>query len=64
MELGSKNERILFIYVQLANGLAFNKKQVAIRFGVSEHSIQRDIERIRDFVEMELICGLGARGSG
>lgn len=56
MGQGSKNERLLFVYAQLANGLTVNKKELALHFGVSERSIQRDIEMIRDFVEKESLA--------
>ena len=53
MEQGNKRERLLYLYAQLTNGLTVNKKELAVHFGVSERSIQRDIEMIRDFVERE-----------
>lgn len=45
--------RILSIYDRLKNGEQIVKKEEAIRFQVSEKSIQRDIESIRAFLETE-----------
>lgn len=45
--------RILSMYDRLKNGEMIVKKEEAIRYQVSEKSIQRDINSIRAFLEME-----------
>lgn len=45
--------RILSIYDRLLNGQQIIKKDEALNFAVSEKSIQRDIDNIRAFVEIE-----------
>lgn len=45
--------RILTIYSKLMNGYLINKAEEAIRFGVNERSIQRDIDDIRNYLEQE-----------
>ena len=45
---GSKNQRILKLYASLMNGSVVSKAQEAVRYGVSEKSIQRDQMCIRD----------------
>lgn len=47
----SKIERVLSIYDKLNSGAIISKKEEAIRFGVNEKSIQRDIEDIRRFLD-------------
>ena len=44
-----KNTRILELYSLLMRGEYLRKKELAQRFGVTEKSIQRDIENLRDF---------------
>lgn len=51
MDQENNNERLLFLYEQLINGLTVKSKEMAVKFKVSERSIRRDIKRIRDFVE-------------
>ncbi len=46
-----KSNRALSIYSRLMNGREINKADEAVRFGVSEKSIQRDIEGIRTFLD-------------
>ncbi|SDB69821.1 YafY family protein [Butyrivibrio sp. INlla16] len=46
-----KSNRALSIYSRLMNGRIIYKSQEAERFGVSEKSIQRDIEQIREFLD-------------
>jgi len=46
-----KSNRTLSIYSRLMNGRVINKSEEAIRFGVSERSIQRDVEEIRNFLD-------------
>ena len=45
--------RILSMYDRLKNGEMIVKKEEAIRYQVSEKSIQRDIDSIRAFLETE-----------
>lgn len=44
-----KNTRILELHTMLIRGECLRKKELAQRFGVTEKSIQRDIEDLRDF---------------
>ena len=44
-----KNTRILELHSLLMRGEYLRKKELAQRFGVTEKSIQRDIEDLRDF---------------
>lgn len=46
-----KIERVLDIYTKLLNGYIINKKEEAIKYGVNERSIQRDIDDIRNYLE-------------
>ncbi len=46
-----KSNRTLSIYSRLMNGRVISKSEEAERFGVSEKSIQRDIEEIRIFLD-------------
>lgn len=43
--------RVLGIYTRLLNGSLVNKGEEALRYGVNERSIQRDIDDIRNFLE-------------
>ncbi|MFS0876088.1 helix-turn-helix transcriptional regulator [Solibacillus isronensis] len=45
--------RVLSIYERLKNGEKIHKSEVAARFLTSEKSIQRDLQSIRDFIELE-----------
>lgn len=47
---GSKNQRILKLYASLMNGSVVSKAQEAVRYGVSEKSIQRDMDDIKEFM--------------
>lgn len=47
-----KIERVLGIYTKLINGSVVNKTAEAINYGVNERSIQRDIDDIRNFMEI------------
>ena len=51
MHKQSKNTRTLDMYVRLCEGKALNKTEEALKFGVDERSIQRDIDDIRAFLE-------------
>ncbi len=46
----AKNTRTLDMYVRLCEGKAVNKAEEALRCGVDERSIQRDIDDIRAFL--------------
>lgn len=48
-----KIERILGIYTELINGHLINKEKTAQRYGVDARSIQRDIDDIRNFLELD-----------
>lgn len=48
-----KVDRILTIYSKLISGRVINKGEEANRFGVTERSIQRDIDDIRNYLEQE-----------
>lgn len=50
MDVG-KNNRVLFLYSRLLEGQKLKKGELAEEFGVSEKSIQRDFESIRDFLD-------------
>ena len=45
-----KNNRTLDMYIRLCEGKSINKKEEALRFGVDERSIQRDLDDIRAFL--------------
>lgn len=48
-----KVERILRIYTKLLNGNLVNKAEEAMKYGVNERSIQRDMDDIRNFLALE-----------
>lgn len=48
-----KIERVLGIYTKLMNGCIVNKVEEAQNYGVNERSIQRDIDDIRNFLELD-----------
>ena len=48
-----KIERVLGIYTKLMNGCLINKTNEAHNYGVNERSIQRDIDDIRNFLDVE-----------
>lgn len=48
-----KIERVLGIYTKLMNGEIVNKAEEAQNYAVNERSIQRDIEDIRKFLELD-----------
>ena len=50
---GDQAKRILQIYSKLMNGFVINKAEEAIRYGVDERTVQRDIDHIRDFLSEE-----------
>ena len=45
-----KINRILSIYQRLIKGDILNKEQLALEFGVSDKSIQRDIENLKNYL--------------
>lgn len=49
----SKVERVLAIYTKLMDGCLIRKAEEAARFGVDMRSIQRDIDDIRNFLEID-----------
>ncbi|MGN0298550.1 MAG: helix-turn-helix transcriptional regulator [Lachnospiraceae bacterium] len=53
-EKNNKIERVLSIYTQLMNGQILQKSDLALRYGVNERSIQRDIDDIRNFLELDM----------
>lgn len=50
-----KIERVLGIYTKLLNGYIVNKAAEANEYGVNERSIQRDIDDIRNYLELEAV---------
>lgn len=50
---GEKIVRVLQIYAKLADGYIVNKSEEAQNFGVNERSIQRDIDDIRNFLDVD-----------
>ena len=49
-----KVERVLGIYTKLISGCIVNKSKEANIYGVNERSIQRDIDDIRNFLELDI----------
>lgn len=49
-----KIERVLSIYTKLLNGGVINKAEEANNFGVNERSIQRDIDDIRNYMDLSM----------
>ena len=45
-----KSYRMLSIYSKMQQGMALKKSALAQEFGVTERSIQRDIEALRNFL--------------
>lgn len=48
-----KIARVLGIYTKLINGCLINKSEEAQNYGVNERSIQRDIDDIINYLELE-----------
>lgn len=48
---GDQIGRVLQIYSRLLDGYIINKAEEAVRYGVNERSIQRDIDHIRNFLD-------------
>lgn len=49
----NKIERVLGIYTKLINGAVVNKATEAVNYGVNERSIQRDIDDIRNYMDLQ-----------
>lgn len=50
---GDKISRVLGIYTKLMNGAIISKAEEANNFGVNERSIQRDIDDIRNYLDLQ-----------
>ena len=50
-----KIERVLGIYTKLLNGYIVNKAAEVNEYGVNERSIQRDVDDIRNYLELEAV---------
>ncbi|HBI61484.1 MAG TPA: hypothetical protein DDY31_09770 [Lachnospiraceae bacterium] len=58
----NKSNRVLFLYSRLLFGWRLRKSELTEEFGVSEKSIQRDFETIRDFLDRKMVGeGFGGR---
>lgn len=57
----SKNERILELYERLCAGRTLFKSEEALRFGIDERSVQRDIDDIRAFLAERKVAKGDAR---
>lgn len=53
IEATNKIERVLGIYTKLINGALINKSEEAQNYGVNERSIQRDIDDIRNYMDLQ-----------
>lgn len=53
MESTDKIERVLGIYTKLINGAIINKAEEANNYNVNERSIQRDIDDIRNYMDIK-----------
>lgn len=62
--MGNKIYRILDLYIKLSEGKIVNKAEAAVDYGVSERSIQRDIEDIKEFLEERRITDADMRKVG
>lgn len=57
----AKNYRTLDMYVRFCEGKLIRKSEEALRFGVDERSIQRDIDDIRSFLDERRIYSQDSR---
>ena len=48
-----KIERVLGLYTKLMNGALIYKSEEAVNYGVNERSIQRDIDDIRNYLDVK-----------
>lgn len=53
MEQTDKIERVLGLYTKLINGSVINKAEEASNYNVNERSIQRDIDDIRNYMDIK-----------
>lgn len=53
MESTDKIERVLGLYTKLINGTLINKSEEANHYNVNERSIQRDIDDIRNYMDLQ-----------
>lgn len=53
MDSNNKVERVLGLYTKLINGAIVNKAEEANNYGVNERSIQRDIDDIRNYMDLQ-----------
>lgn len=53
MEQTDKIERVLGLYTKLINGAVINKAEEANNYNVNERSIQRDIDDIRNYMDIK-----------
>ena len=53
MESTDKIERVLGLYTKLINGSVVNKAEEAENYNVNERSIQRDIDDIRNYMDLQ-----------
>ena len=51
----NKNQRVLDMYVRLCEGKILTKAEEAVKFGVDERSIQRDVDDIRAFLDSRAV---------
>lgn len=51
MEPTSKSARVLQIYARLVSGEVLKRKDLASEYGVTERSIQRDIDTLREYLD-------------
>lgn len=47
--MDKKVERVISLYNQIVDGKVINKADEAVRFGVNDRSIQRDLDDIRSY---------------
>ncbi len=51
----AKSMRLLIIYARLSDGQTVKKKELAAEFGITERSVQRDMESLRIFLAEEML---------
>ena len=55
MTAEAKSMRLLTIYTRLSDGQTLNKSELAREFGITQRSVQRDIESLRVFLAEEML---------
>lgn len=60
-ETACRITRILYLYTRLCAGDTVRKEEEANRFGVTEKTIQRDLDEIRAFLAEQQAAGMGSR---